>query len=491
MTSAPFIVELPQHNFDREGTLADIRLSLERLIHVSTAIFERIETKVQAETKRLDGIESRISSCQRKVSHIASQPSEAWTLVCSSKLPNFETIGRESIFSDLPVQRLSEGESDESRFKNRKNVNDDDDPAVPYEALVDLDKKITAQTKLVLRDASNVLKEAEEEPSCDWWWSLARENESNKDNFMGPAPPSLRNSTAFIDDHHAPEPKNQDVGYKPRTKEAHQLGLPTNLGDLLPDIAKNKPLFRLESEKRKAQQVPETSTLDKSGLIESSARAELYLGNEPSAKRKESAPPKESIAEVESQPPPLAVSPITVSDESQHTFESSKLAASIPGTEDPLRSALLASIRETRLLQKTKSTDVDTAESSKVTGKKPVSLADEMREKLARRQQVLSGERDDEEQEAERKRRQGRDAVWSEGSSDSDSSVPSFVATGGKKPSSSSGKRQREKSKAQPAQKAAPFAGLDALLNRELASKSSIVPKPPPKPASSVGDWDD
>src|SRR4051794_38732006 len=107
MTSTRFVVELPQHNSDREGTLADIRHSLERLMHVSTTVFDKVEERIGQELQRLQGLEGRVVTVQRKIASIASQPSKACTLIAVSQLPSDNiTANHESLFADLPIQKL-------------------------------------------------------------------------------------------------------------------------------------------------------------------------------------------------------------------------------------------------------------------------------------------------------------------------------------------------------------------------------------------------
>jgi hypothetical protein len=510
MTTTRFIVELPQHNSDREGTLMDIRESITRLIHVSSAIFDRIESRVEEEHQKLTELEAKIHKTKQKISMVASQPSKPCTLIHESKLPSpalNRTFG-EDLYSDFPVQKLGEGESDEFRFKNRKNADEDDDPMVPIEALIDLDRRMATNVAIRVRENLEQLNQLESKPLTYTWPFSSRVGgalEEADEEEMGPPPQSLRNQKAM---HEAEEPaitpfESKDVGYRPRSKEAHNLGLPTTLGGILPDIAEHTVFSRNSAPMNtkptiakalspiggptltKQSELPSLTLNTSIASVESSGTSAMATSTKEPTSRDVTG--KETRSFQEQEP-----------NENEMAIASAVPAVPVPASTESntSRRNLLAEIREGRALALTKSRNTVSEQRAMLGGatsppqvKRPTSLADEMREKLARRQKALSGERDEEEQLAERKRK-GREEAWDEKSSDSGSSLPSTKTLGmPARPTLSGAKRSREP---QPSSKGnAPFAGLDALLNRELATKSLVVPRPPPKPASSVGDWDD
>lgn len=519
MTTTRFILELPQHNSDREGTLMDIRESLTRMIHVSTAIFDRIEAKVQEENQRLLVLQRRIDKIRtEKISKIALQPSKPFTLIHESKLPVINAgtsysggVDFEDLFSDFPLQRLGEQEEldDFVHFKNRKNVDEDDDPIVPQEALLDLDRRLAASVAMRIRENLEQINHMDDKSTIYNWSVSSQRNtvEEADEEEMGPPPHSLRNHRTIHDEQELPMitspfgSGSKDVGYKPSSKEAHNLGLPTTLGGILPDIAEHSIFMRNPT--LASSRAANAKTVSPVGgpVLGKQTESPSFMLNLSNSSMESS----EILASAHVAKPRLSM------DTSNDKVEASVLKPNVNKTDegtksvptlntgaesDPSRRNLLAEIREGRALASTKSRSASREPRASLGGatsptqvKHPTSLADEMREKLARRQKALSGERDEEEQLAER-RRKGREEVWDEKSSDSGSSLPSAPSLGMPPRSTSSGlKRAREP---QPSSKAnMPFAGLDALLNRELASKSLVVPRPPPKPASSVGDWED
>ena len=510
MTSTRFVVELPQHNSDREGTLVDIRASLSRLVHVTSAIFDRVEARIVEEGKRIEELENRAVKVKRRIASIASQPSKACTLISISKLPpSPATVHGGLLFADLPVQKLGEGESDEYRYKNRKNADEDEDPVVPHDALVELDRRIANTVSNRVRDVLEQTRElGDDQIRNNWWLPSSSTTEStaaddDEDGLMGPPPPSLQ-IHAKKESEGSPvvvPPQGRDVGYKPRSKEANQLGLPTNLGSFLPDIAEHSSLFPRvlpatssvqqphEAKQSGMRSPPQVVGSNKSAASIPSSSSTIQKIEEPTTSSQSTVSFNEPT-NIVSSPVALttAVVPEVVIPPKLPVASTSTSTLPVTIVADPSRRGLLAAIREAKPLLSHSRESQQQQQQRNETGdtqskvKRPVSLADEMREKLARRQKALSGERDEEEQQAERKRK-GRVETWEEHSSDSGSSLPSA-------PKAVSGKRSREPVPA-PRSAAMPFAGLDALLNRELAAKSSIVPKPPPKPASSVGDWDD
>lgn len=516
MTSSRFIVELPQHNSDREGTLSDIKDAIARLKHISNEIFDRIEQRTSLEINRLEALEARAQILRNKISSVASQPSKAFTIKIQSKLPDpngLEDSIRESLFADFAVQHLGDVDdfNDDHRFAHRRNADQDDDPAVPHDALVEMERRMLNMVASKVREAKEQTADVKNELQhtvAALWSSLLNGRSAGDDTDeedLGPPPLSLKSMKQMERDDHlahegAPNGTEEfhakNVEYRPRTKEAHQLGLPTSLGGLLPDIAEpstflskvanpSAPLPPLASTsasltRESLDQVKPSRSASTSSVPPEDSLATLALGasEEPSSKSKGE---DETIA----------------SDLVTSGKDTTVKVAEVP--IDDSRRSLLASIREAKLsgsgARATRSRGGEESTSGQTpakTVKRPVTLADEMREKLARRQKALSGERDEEEQLAESLRK-GRSEQWDDKSSDSGSTVPSVSQnTLLKGRSNGQTKRPREPSTSGARQGQAPFAGLDALLNRELAAKSTVVLRAPPNaPSSSVGDWDD
>lgn len=538
MTTARLILELPQHDSDREGTLCDVKDAIGRLKHVSAEVFSSVEERIKQQASRLDDLLARVERLGVCVQDLASQPSRACSLTVLSTLPYDEEVPiASSVFTQLPVQRLGEAHSSEHRFLHRRNADQDDDPQVPRAALHELDQRMANAVALKLREALEQLREVSSDLSGSAinfatlvnnghpTGNRSGAGDDTDEEDLGPAPSSLQvqKTLDFVVDSanismgEISHPTG-DVGYRPRVKEANLLGLPSHLGDVLPDVSEpDSFLARLASmPTSSAGFSKENATTSQENDMDEAIDHDK--GTSRSGHHKAS-PPTVSVSEAATAVSPMAAfvpSPQQqlVDHESATKDRHSPVVPMVPtaagshdsGPVDKPRLDLLAAIRDAKPLGKTRRSAVASSGGGVSSGsfgqmtpaktvKQPVTLADEMREKLIRRQKALSGERDEEEQQAERARigRSGAN-TWDDASSDSGTSVPSvsLAAPPKTRANATSAKRLRDPlPPSQSKQSNAPFAGLDALLNRELSSKSAAVLKMPPKPPSSAGDWDD
>lgn len=101
MTSVnPDIYPLPitSNNHDSQEVYSDILFNLSHLNNLSEEIFKQIEDRVNKEYLRLNQINSRLTSCQEKVSYIKKSEGKAITIFSTSKfpaeknLPNYPTL---------------------------------------------------------------------------------------------------------------------------------------------------------------------------------------------------------------------------------------------------------------------------------------------------------------------------------------------------------------------------------------------------------------
>lgn len=509
-----FHLELTQHVYDRETTLADVHSALERLLHVSSTVFDTIESRVEQYSCQLGRLESRIESIENRVSRVASNPSSAFTLLCTSTFPsNNNLVTSKELFADLPLLQQGPGSNarEDPLRNSRRNATGEDDPVIPR-AAIELEQRIDSmlKKKTVEMRAKKELEElshrtmVRDERSDIVKLSNCFEQDQLRDDGnladMGPAPESLRfpyRTTAFAGktpshpatnpsepqlDHHTTQ-ASKDVGYIPLSKEAHQLGLPTSLGGLLPDVA-------------------ETAQSRVLRLRITDEKTDKSTKSNPDEAKKQRDSETQDHQQIQAQAQPDQVPQVASKPEIAET----PTAPTRPAL-DPSRSSLMEAIRATKTLRSTaakqspQSATKGAPETNRGEGanRKPISLADEMREKLARRQKALSGERDEEEQLEERRRKGKEDA-----SSDSGSSMPSIrshMVTGPSRRRASDVKRNQNllgQDQGPPARRAPPttehcsFAGLDGLLNRELSRKGDLIRPPSPKPtSSSAGDWEE
>lgn len=419
---------------------------------------------------------------------------------------------------------------------------------VPREALLDMEKRIVKAAGIALEELlANAPSETSAAPVNEndevfTWFAPAWQNPNgggmDDSEKLGPGPESLKfitTTATFVNTESATTSRHHDVGYKPKLKEAHGLGLPETLGGILHDIAVKSSRLGgnggggLVTAPRSEAVIVNVTEPSPSLQLHQQKPLMSQFASSPERERK--SPTRDVVVPLTlKQPSGGLTSSMDFSTEQslqqqQQTTDRPGLIAahptqSVTSDDDPTRSQLLAAIRGSSSLLKSRNEQAITSASGHFLSNpsnmasaaaKSVSLADEMREKLVRRQKALSGEQDEEEQQQARRRRRDNSAAVAsalDSSSDSDTaSLPSVAKAALKMPRTALEKRKKSgnndamasvggdrgflapgggNGSGGPTAKRG-FAGIDALLSREML-KATIAP---PKPGSSVGDWED
>jgi len=410
------------------------------------------------------------------------------------------------VFQDVSLQRPDLEPELYSADPNLtwRSADADGDPFVPFAALVEMERRFkSSQAKigmLQLAMANTNIHTSVPPPTV-----VSLTSTGNNDNLaeqqvggpgasspvtellknLGQTPPSMEQEFNEEEDL-AP---HQAVGYRPSVKEARQLGLPSNLN--LPDIA------ALGTRLPANLNLPDIASTPIKPAHSSTTPPLLSLAE--ATRFNESSLAEEEDAEGDGRGAPV--------DKKRYEEDALRAAATpgkplpltssggaSPKDEDTVRTSLLAAIRgqpgQSSLRQSRQS---PTRAKSAVPGAQ-LSLADEMREKLLRRQKALSGERDEEEQLALAPA--STKAGFEEDSGSSSSSSPPPLPTMPKRLSNSRrDKRQRDppppsSSQADDDFVARRYAGIDVLLTRELAKLPTKKPSTSKSTVSGGSEWD-
>jgi len=450
-----FVVPLVPHTADRALTLRAVQHSLECLDQTTAGVLSRIQNKVDVESRRLDALDARIRAVTARVKQLQEDKVTAHVLTSLSAWPDVPASPA-PLFADVSAHCIDvepEDDNFEPGLVWRSADADASDPVVPLPALLELERRFKrAQMHFAQFKASAA---AFPVPSSSLSQPLAQpppQSTSPLDNALGNAPPSL------TEDSGDEEPGvTTTASYRPSVKEARQLGLPPSLN--LPDIA--NPLALLNRLPTNLNLPDIASTLVK------------HHG-EPSALPPLPASPSVDEHEESSEPPSQSQSANARDDTAAPVPRPSTTSVALPPQPPDVRHALLAAIRGQPGKASLRQPKAGQPAATPLRPAGQLSLADEMREKLMRRQKALSGERDEEEQ-------QGMRAMLARPSehesASSASSSPPPMPSIPKRLSRKADKRARE-----PASTAAAaagggdadfvarrFAGIDVLLTRELA----------------------
>lgn len=371
-----FVVELVQTNAGgREDTLEHVQSALKRLFHISNTALAQIEARLNTEQIRLAGLETRITACRGKLASVSK-------LTTYPILPSMPTTNHNlPLLADFPSQ-ISAGHGAKEQQPRRTDMKDfmyDRDPVIPIQVLEHLEAKIRDEVKHKVALDSQLHASSSDATPITVTTTVVVAVPTEYE--LGPAPDSLlranllstANSRASLqqstNSNAVATGGNEDLSFHHQQLQSARatpdsLGLPADLSGVLGNVT------------TKHQQ-------------QHTALSPLRQQQQRGTKRPQSLPVL--------LPPPVTVvtpTPVEEAPPSPAAPQQQRTVAASPIVN------LLSEIRERKPLQPTKQrNNNNTKQQEQQTAvTRPKTLAEEMREKLNRRQAMLSGEGDEEEQ---------------------------------------------------------------------------------------------
>ncbi|KAH9259787.1 hypothetical protein BASA81_002209 [Batrachochytrium salamandrivorans] len=373
-----FAVELVvESGGERERTLVDLESTLARLMHVSNSCLTEIESKVDLQRMRLTKLEHRLARCERAVVGSAGKSTKLFNF---SSLPN--TISSNpKLFQDFPRFRLGcEGKEYEV---GGGGGGGERDPVIPVAVLDGLKERLKQQLdhKLALKAQTAPSSSHTIKPTTPP--TLAEGVRTSEDD-LGPVPVSLLRANLMLGSALAPATTTAATA---TAQQQHQH-----------ELSFHQQMMVMETSSLMSMTTPDSLglPLDLTGVFAGVGKRRIK------AQTVSVAVPIETA--VESLPPaPVLVAPTAIA--AATTSPVTRNTATTPAARNAPSADFLSAIREAKPLQPAKAATGSNTTTIPLTSK-PKTLAEEMRDKLMRRQAMLSGDKDEEEQRNDRTRRQ-------------------------------------------------------------------------------------
>jgi hypothetical protein len=391
------------------------------------------------EKNRVSSVNERIGTCRAKIDTLRGS-TRAITILSTAKypapkmLPLVKTLFHDRPFADAPP--LGEEEEDETQYlppdQKRSNIHATgtadimdlfsrvNPPKRAAKAEEQMDKEGLGRLPAYVPSVASVLLfNSSENPYHDYTTKdnlegTDREKKQADEETMAMAPATL------VDGDILPEVGAVDFGYKPAPKPHQEFALPANLA--LPNIADVQWSVSQQEEASQQSIAPSafvTSSLPSLPAIEmdpaqgsiptSAAAAPAAPAAPPPPPPPPSAPaappPPAAANAPPPPPPPTATAPPAAAPAAKPPPK--KAAAGGGGG----RGGLLAAIAAGRKLKPKNSRPIPVKVEPKKAANTPLTLAEEMKQRMKRRQDALSGKKDAAEQQAEKANRRQSVAV--------------------------------------------------------------------------------
>jgi len=402
---------------DRETSLLSVLDSLELLQKLANDVFSKVESQIGIEAGRIDALGIRADDAYCRAAAVSKLSGKGTTLISTAKYPAVDCITWESLWPDLfrtpsalrvrspkPVEVFKNESELLSQVLLERSRDSDYTPA----GLGKIPKCIKTISELVLFN-SDVNPYSTYDTTClDRELSVDEADEAGGDSVkLHDAPVSL------VDGDDLPEISPYDVSFRPKMKTKTQFRLPSNLN--LPDIANIS--FMHSGESSIAPSVVQASLPELPSVLEFPSLSEpppKFMVPIKIPPRPSNVPPTKPISRP-SNISSIKMSPPSSSEASMVHELSAKPAlnlqtpviqpdfkspSSSPVSDKPMMDLLSAIRDKDKMVQLKTTTEAKRRNDATKTPDAPLTLAEEMRLKLSRRQKVLSGQLDREEQKA-------------------------------------------------------------------------------------------